>query len=148
MSSTRPHHHGTHRVTGDTTIKTLIAAAATALTVAGTALAPIAPAAHAHIGDYQGPSDGMHFVGVSPSGSYQVRATTITSTPFAMSTMRAAFRYQDAHGLSKGERFSVKAYSTVTHRSYTMRCKVATGFLAQIDCVGGTRAHVRMVAAG
>ncbi len=26
--------------------------------------------------------------------------------------------------------------------------KVATGFLAQIDCVGGTRAHVRMVAAG
>ena len=90
----------------------------------------------------------MRFVGVTPSGTYQVRATKITSTPFAMSTMRAAYRYQRAYGLGKGQRFTVRAYSTVTHRSYTMRCNVGSSYLNVIDCFGGTDAHVRMVAAG
>ena len=100
--------------------------------------------------DAHTPNDGMRYCGVSPSGGYQIRAPkATTSCPFAMNTAYAVARYQYRTGaIYKGERFNVRAYSSVTHKTYTMRCAAARGFLHQVDCYGGNGAHMRGVAAG
>jgi hypothetical protein len=96
------------------------------------------------------PHDGMRYCGVSPSGTFQIRAPkATTSCPFAWATMRSVKRHQSYNGgLSYGERFRVRAYSWVTHRSYAMRCAVGRYLPAKVVCRAGNGAVVTMVAAG